>query len=171
MKQAIPLIGIVLMIILIPSAMGVIKTVDCFNNNTLRKYTNLSYCNGTTCFDYNLTEYVNCIYGCDDARMICTDYSGSPGVATPLPLFLAVEVVALILLAWSFLGMEPLQKMISALMSAILLFPMGLMSFNVLVGDIAMVFGWLGWLNFALAFVAVIMVIYAVFEHFRKELP
>jgi len=39
-----------------------------------------------------------------------------------------------------------------------------------LVGDTAMVFTWLAWLNFALAFVGVAIVIYAMFIHFKKEL-
>lgn len=171
MEWKIPLIAIALMLFMAPSVFGVMKTVDCLNDNTLRKYTNLTYCNATSnCMDYNITEYVTCEYGCDDARMICTDYSGTPGTATPLILFLAVEVAALILLAWAFLGVEPLQKLISALMAAILLFPLGLMSTNILVGGIGMMFLWLSWLNFGLAFIAVAIVIYAAFIHFREEL-
>lgn len=117
-----------------------------------------------------ITDNTTCPYGCDSGRRECTDYSGTPGTATPLTLFLAVEAVALILLAWAFLGNEPLQKLISAAMSAILLFPLGLLSLNVLVGNVAMIFEWLAWLNFALGFIAVAIVVYSCFEHFRTEL-
>jgi len=97
-----------------------------------------------------ITDNITCPYGCDAGRRECTDYSGTPGTATPLTLFLAVEAVAIILLAWAFIGVEPLQKLISGAMSAVLLFPLGLMSLNVLVNNVAMTFEWLGWLNFAL---------------------
>jgi len=117
-----------------------------------------------------ITDNITCPYGCDAGRRECTDYSGPPGTATPLTLFLAVEAVAVILLAWAFLGTEPLQKLISALMSAILLFPLGLMSTNILVNGIGMMFLWLSWLNFALAFIAVAIVIYAMLIHLKEEL-
>jgi len=65
-----------------------------------------------------IMDNFTCPYGCDAGRRQCTDYSGTPGTATPLTLFLAVEAVAIILLAWAFIGVEPLQKLISGAMSA-----------------------------------------------------
>ena len=117
-----------------------------------------------------ITKNTTCPHGCDAGRRECTDYSGTPGTATPLLLFLAVEAVAVILLVWAFAGEDNLQKLISALTASILLFPLGLMSFNVLVDKTAMVFEWLGWLNFGLAFIGVAIVIYAMILHFKEDL-
>ena len=170
MKMIIPLIAIALMICIIPSAMGVIKTVDCLNDNTLRKYTNLTYCNATgACIDYNLTEYVNCIYGCDDARMICTDYSGDPGVAVPMILFIIFELIAFGLLALSFVSDETLFKLISSVMAAILLFSLGLLATNIMTDQGAVQIIWLSWFNIFMGWIGIIMFIAAMFYMFKDS--
>ena len=160
------LLGVVFLLLLAPAALAQYDwEATCIGDVLIR---NKTITVGTEVVP--ITDNTTCPYGCDAGRRICTDYSGPPGTATPMALFLAVEAVAVILLAWAFLGAEPLQKLISALMAAILLFPLGLMSLNVLVGDVAMVFEWLAWLNFAMAFLGVAIVIYAMLLHFKEEL-
>lgn len=164
------LMAVALMICLMPSAMGIMKTVDCLNNNTLRKYTNLTYCNATRdCTDYNLTEYVTCEYGCDAGRMMCVGYEGSPGTAIPLALFLVFELLGFGLLLWSFVAGDASIKLIASLISLIIMFSMGLLASNILVDGVAMRFDWLGWLNIGLAWVGVIMFLASMFFLAKRE--
>lgn len=164
------LILILATIILLPEVSGVMKTVDCFNNRTLRKYTNLTFCNATfDCLDYNLTEYVTCEYGCDEARMICTDFSGPPGNAVPFWLFVMFELIAFGLLAVSFVAEIPTYKLVSSLMALILLFSLGFMAVNIMTDQGAMRMDWLAWINIGLAWVGVIMFLASMLFVFREQ--
>lgn len=113
---------------------------------------------------------ISCSYGCDSGRRQCIDYSGEPGAAVPLLLFLPLMFVAWGVLAWSFLVSEILNKIIAGIFAAILLFPIGLLSLNVLVDGVAMTFTWLAWLNFVLGFLGVVLVIYGMILSFKEDL-
>jgi len=170
MKWKIPLIAIALMLFLVPSVFGVVKTVDCLNENTLRKYTNLTYCNATNaCMDYNITEYVTCEYGCDDARMICTDFSGPPGTAVPFALFIIIELIALGMLVVSFISDVPTYKLVSSLVALILLFSLGLLSTNIMTAEGAIELTWLSWLNIGLAWIGVVMFLVSIFYVLKES--
>jgi len=117
-----------------------------------------------------ITDNTTCPYGCDIGRRECTDYSGEPGVAVPLLLFLPLMFVAWGILAWAFLAENIINKIIAGVFAAILLFPIALLSLNVMVDGVAMVFTWLSWLNFVLAFLGVVLVIYGMILSLKEDL-
>ena len=129
--------------------------------------------NRTTTVDSSvipIEDNITCPYGCDSGRRECTDYSGTPGTAVPLMLFLPLMFVAWGILAWAFFASEVLNKIIAGVFAAILLFSIGLLSLNVMVGVVAMTFTWLAWLNFVLGFLGVVLVIYGMILSFKEEL-
>lgn len=117
-----------------------------------------------------ITDNITCPYGCDSGRRECTDYSGTPGSAVPLLLFLPLMFVAWGILAWAFFAGDTLNKIIAGVFAAILLFPIALLSLNVMVDGVAMEFMWLSWLNFVLAFLGVVLVIYGMILSFKTEI-
>ena len=109
-----------------------------------------------------LEENVTCSYGCDSGRRQCTDFSGPPGTAVPGEIFLFFEVISISLLFLAFVDSEADRKTIFSLFAVILFFPLGLMSFNVMFGSVAQEMIWLGWLNWTLGMISLLIFFYGV---------
>jgi hypothetical protein len=43
----------------------------CSDNQTLNRFMNFTSCENVTCIDYNFTQNINCVYGCDNSTMTC----------------------------------------------------------------------------------------------------
>ena len=149
------LLAITLIVLMLPIQAAANANTYCLNDSWSR--TSIAIDDETKTID----DY--CPYGCDSGRGICTDYSGSPGTAIPFWLFVVFELISLSLLAFSFLTQEPIYKMLSSLMSLILLFSLGFLAVNIMTDQGAVSIIWLSWLNIFLAWVGVIMFIASMF--------
>lgn len=165
MRKLIP-IGIMLLVLFMPVAMALDSWEVVCIGNVLVQNTTITVDGDVIPIEQNMT----CPYGCDSGRRQCTDYSGTPGSAVPLLLFLPLMFVAWGVLAWAFFASDILNKIIAGIFAAILLFPIALLSLNVLVDGVAMEFMWLSWLNFVLAFLGVVLVIYGMILSFKTEI-
>lgn len=159
------LLSLALLLILTPLALALDDwEATCIGNVLVRNRT-IRIDSTTTTIEDNIT----CSYGCDSSRRECTDYSGPPGAAVPLALFIIFELIALTLLGISFVSDNAMFKLIASLLALILLFSLGLMATNIMVDGTAMQFDWLAWLNIGLAWVATIMFLASVFFVIREQ--
>jgi hypothetical protein len=62
-----------LAIAMIPIATAFDWEYTCNSSTTAKKYMEFTSCNATSCEDYNITQYYNCTYGCDNVTKVCQD--------------------------------------------------------------------------------------------------
>lgn len=116
-----------------------------------------------------ITRNISCSHGCDAGRRQCIDFSGTPGAAVPMVLFIIFELIAFGLLALSFVSNDTIFKLISSVMATILLFSLGLLATNIMTDQGAVQIIWLSWFNIFMGWVGIIMFIAAMFYMFKDS--
>ncbi len=164
MKKLLP-IGIMFLVLLAPVALAQYDWEAVCLGNVLVQNTTITVDGDVI----PITQNVTCSFGCDSSRKQCFDYSGPPGAAVPMVLFIIFELIALGLLALSFVSDNTIFKLISSIMAVILLFSLGLLATNIMTDQGAVQIVWLGWLNIFLGWIGIIMFIAAMFYMFKDS--